>query len=57
MEAPLGFSQGFSTGEGCRIKKALYELKQSPRALFGRFTLAMRKFEYRQSDHTLFFKK
>ena len=37
---------------------ALYGLKQSPRAWFGRFSLAMRKYGYRQSnsDHTLFLK-
>ena len=34
-------------------------MKQSPRAWFGRFTTAMRKFGYDQSnsDHTLFLKK
>ena len=59
MEALLGFSDDFAIGEGCRLKRALYGLKQSPRAWFGRFTLAMRKFGYRQSnfDHTLFFIK
>ena len=41
------------------MKKALYGLKQSPRAWFGRFTKAMKKFGYRQSnsDHTLFIKR
>lgn len=40
----------------CKLKKALYGLKQSPRAWFGRFSLAMKKYEYKQSnsDHTLF---
>ena len=59
MEAPPGYSQEFSIAEGCRIKRALYGLKQSPRAWFGRFTTAMKKFSYRQcnSDHTLFLKK
>ena len=27
MEAPLGFSQHFLKGEGCRLKKAMYGLK------------------------------
>ena len=27
MEAPPDFSQNFSTGEGCRLQKALYGLK------------------------------
>ena len=59
MEAPPGFSYGFGKGEGCRLKKALYGLKQSPRAWFGRFTMAMKKFKYKQSnvDHTLFIKR
>jgi len=36
----------------------LYGLKQSPRAWFGRFSLAMKKYGYQQShsDHTLFLK-
>ncbi|RVX19268.1 Retrovirus-related Pol polyprotein from transposon RE1 [Vitis vinifera] len=43
----------------CKLKKSLYGLKQSPRALFGRFTKSMRAFGYCQSnsDHTLFLKK
>ena len=59
MEAPPGFTSGFSENEGCRLRKALYGLKQSPRAWFGRFTSAMKKFDYRQrnSDHTLFLKR
>ena len=59
MQAPPGFSGDFGRNEGCRLRKALYGLKQSPRAWFGRFTSAMKKFGYRQSnsDHTLFLKK
>ena len=43
----------------CKLKKSLYELKQSLRAWFGRFTKSMRSFGYHQSnsDHTLFLKK
>ncbi|RVW36151.1 Retrovirus-related Pol polyprotein from transposon RE1 [Vitis vinifera] len=43
----------------CKLKKSLYELKQSPRAWFGRFTKPIRVFGYHQSnsDHTLFLKK
>lgn len=56
MEAPPGFSTGFRKHEVCRLKKALYGLKQSPRAWFGRFTDAMKRYGYKQSnsDHTLF---
>nr|GFA05429.1 putative reverse transcriptase, RNA-dependent DNA polymerase [Tanacetum cinerariifolium] len=56
MEAPPGFSQHFKHGKVCKLKKYLYGLKQSPKAWFGRFTLAMKKYRYKQSnsDHTLF---
>nr|GEU96267.1 putative RNA-directed DNA polymerase [Tanacetum cinerariifolium] len=56
MEAPPGFSQHFKHGEVCKLKKSLYGLKQSPRAWFGRFILAMKKYRYKQSnlDHILF---
>ena len=59
MQAPRGFSYEYNQGEGCRLRKALYEFKQSPRAWFGRFTAAIRKFEYKQSNsnHTLFLKR
>jgi len=42
----------------CKLKKALYGLKQSPRAWFERFSRAMQRFGYKQSqaDHTLFIK-
>ena len=42
----------------CRLKKAIYDLKQSPRAWFGRFTQTMVFVGYRQSqgDYTLFIK-
>ncbi|GKD37040.1 putative RNA-directed DNA polymerase, partial [Tanacetum coccineum] len=56
MEAPLGISQHFKHGEVCKLKKSLYGLKRSPRTWFGRFTLAMKKYGYKQSnsDHTQF---
>nr|GEV01647.1 putative RNA-directed DNA polymerase [Tanacetum cinerariifolium] len=59
MEAPPGFPEQFKPGEVCRLKKSLYGLKQSPRAWFGRFTMAMKKYGFRQSnsDHTLFLKR
>jgi hypothetical protein len=42
----------------CKLKKALYGLKQSPRAWFERFSQAMQRFGYKQSqaNHTLFIK-
>ena len=59
MRAPPGFTDDFGENEGCKLRKALYGLKQSPRAWFGRFTAAMKKFGYKQSnsDHTLFLKR
>jgi hypothetical protein len=42
----------------CKLQRALYGLKQSPRAWFGRFSVAMRKYGYKSSNsnHTLFLK-
>lgn len=59
MEAPPGFEDDFKDGEVCRLKKSIYGLKQSPRAWFGRFTMAMKKYGFKQSnsDHTLFLKR
>ena len=33
----------------CKLKKALYRLKQSPRAWFGRFAKVMKEFGYKQA--------
>ena len=43
----------------CKKQRTLYDLKQSPRAWFGRLSLAMRKYGFQQSnsDHTLFLKR
>jgi len=59
MEAPPGFSEDFQRNEVCKLEKTLYGLKQSPRAWFRRFTVAMKRYEYKQnnSDHTLFLKR
>ena len=59
MEVPPGYNGEFGPGEVCRLKKTLYGLKQSPRVWFGRFSQAMQKYGYRQSnsDHTLFLKQ
>ena len=58
MDIPPGCSTVSKTNTVCRLQKALYGLKQSPRAWFGRFTLAMKKYGFQQSnaDHTLFLK-
>ena len=58
MNLPPGYGVTSDTRNLCRLKKALYGLKQSPQAWFGKFTVAMKKFCYRQAntDHTLFIK-
>ncbi|CAL2251911.1 unnamed protein product [Prunus armeniaca] len=58
MSLPPGYRVTDETGNVCKLKKALYELKQFPQAWFGRFTIAMKKFGYQQAntDHTLFIK-
>lgn len=43
MDIPPGFSSSSQTGVVCKLQKSLYRLKQSPRAWFGQFGLAMRK--------------
>ncbi|CAL8162165.1 unnamed protein product [Prunus armeniaca] len=46
MEFPPEYGLTNNIGEVCRLRKALYSLKQSPRAWFRRFTKAMKKFGY-----------
>ena len=59
MEIPPGFEDAKTVGKVCRLKRSLYGLKQSPRAWFDRFRLAMIRFGYHQSsaDHTLFLRQ
>jgi len=56
MEVPLGFN--FEKGKVCKLRKALYGLKHSPRAWFSMFAIVMKAMRYKQSqgDHTLFIK-
>ena len=49
MSIPLGFS-GSDGDKVCRLKKTLYELKQSPRVWFGRFAKVMIANDYKQSQ-------
>ena len=57
MELPPGFEKD-NHGKVCRLKKSLYDLKQSPRAWFDKFTKFVKKlgFIQGQANHTLFFK-
>ena len=57
MNIPAGFER--NTGNKmCKLKKAIYGLKQFPRAWFGRFAKVMKESGYKQcqGDHTLFIK-
>ena len=58
MDSPPGMTDSNGV-KVCKLKKALYRLKQFPRAWFGRFTKSMKAFGYRasNSDHTLFLKR
>ncbi|WJZ84417.1 hypothetical protein VitviT2T_004022 [Vitis vinifera] len=58
MDLPPGYTATPEAKIACRLQRALYGLKQSPRAWFGRFSSAMRKYGFQQSnsDHTLFLK-
>ncbi|XP_024032008.1 UDP-glycosyltransferase 85A3-like [Morus notabilis] len=57
MNPSLGFDKYFGS-KVCKLKKSLYELKQSPRAYFERFTQPKENQGYvqAQSDHTMFIK-
>ena len=57
MNIPSGI-EGNTCNKVCKLKNALYELKQTPRAWFGRFAKVMKEFGYKQSqgDHTFFIK-
>lgn len=58
MDIPPGFSVSPNSNVVCKLQRSLYGLKQSPRAWFGRFSLAMKKHGYKQRNtyHTLFLK-
>jgi len=58
IDLPLRFSHSLPPNQVCKLKNALYGLKQSPKVWFKRFIKAMISMGYRQSqwDHTLFIK-
>ena len=57
-DIPSGYSMPPKFKVVCKLQRALYKLKQSPRAWFRRFSLAMKKYGFSQSNsyHTLFLK-
>jgi hypothetical protein len=58
IEQPLGYQQG-SSGSVYKLKKALYGLRQAPRAWYSKIEnyFCSEKFEKCPSEHTLFVKK
>ena len=58
MTIPPGYGDSTTKGKVCKLQEALYGLKQSPRAWFGRFTQTMKTLGYKQynGEHTLLFK-
>jgi Reverse transcriptase (RNA-dependent DNA polymerase) len=59
IEIPPDFANEQLRDKVCRLKRSLYDLKQSPRAWFERFSMAMKRLGYRQSnaDHTKFIQR
>jgi Reverse transcriptase (RNA-dependent DNA polymerase) len=59
MEIPPGFVNEQLRDKVCRLKRSLYGLKQSPRAWFEIFSMAMKRLGYRQSDadHIMFIQR
>ena len=58
MQLPPGYYREERGMKVYKLKKALYQLKQSPRAWFGKFSCRMKELGHLQSngDHTLFLK-
>lgn len=59
MTIPSKFSTKLNARKVCKLKKSLYELKQSRKAWFDRFGAVIRKFGYIQgrASHSLFHKR
>jgi hypothetical protein len=57
IEKPLGFEVHGRDSHVCRLKKALYELKQSPRAWYSRIDAYLKQlgFEKSEADPNLYF--
>jgi hypothetical protein len=58
MEISPGCSKSNTAGKVCRLRKSLYDLKQSPRAWFDRCRRALCGMGYKQcnGDHTVFYR-
>ena len=58
MTVPPRSEESYGTNKVCKLKRALYGLKQSPKAWFGKFTKTMKMlgFKHYNGNYTLFFK-
>jgi hypothetical protein len=58
MEISPGFSTPRTSKKVCRLRKSLYDLKQSPWAWFDRFRRVVCRMRYKQfnEDHTVFYR-
>jgi transposase InsO family protein len=56
MKLPPGYAPSGSTGKVCRLRKALYGLRQAPRQWFAKLSSALKLFGFKQStaDYSLF---
>lgn len=50
MDVPPRYITNDDTAMVCKLQQALYGLKQSPRAWFGRFSVATKKYGYKPSN-------
>ena len=57
MKQPTGFVAQGESGLVCKLRRSLYDLKQSPRAWFSRFSSVVQEFAMIQStvDHSVFY--
>ena len=51
MSLPPGFEEKFSVGKVFKLKKSLYDLKKSPRALFERFGKVVKLYGFVKPAH------
>ena len=58
MEQPLRFVAQGEKWRACLLRKSLYDLKQSPRAWFGKFSQAIEEFgmQKSKSNHSVFYR-
>ena len=58
MEQPPRFVAQGGIGKVCRLPKSWYNLKQSPRAWFGKFIQVVEEFgmQKSKSDHSVFYR-